>query len=402
MSSETKRKSRRQFFDVVQTQWGIACKRLGNPTDQIPVYGTELKTPDGIGDSITPEEFKPILDILRNDKQGILEYINEQSELNNYISASINEEIFWDCDKSAKWLYERRKDIRQYVWERSEAIRTFLILKDEPEIPESRPVDEMSKIKFGLDLLRPSARQKIRPYLSLINALRECGLEMPSIKKGTASADPFTVIAEFHQIMHRLYSVIRAANIGGYSIPDNLQNTLLNIYCNAQIIKKKADTAGFDFFDDGSFFADIEKVVKNKTESGEETDLPVGMWDDTKSAFYVHNNLREEEFILWVKSFSQKEKYRPIKERAKRSGRMLKQTPDEQATTKYTWDNYGYTKIWVENRYRKANHLRADLFSERISIHNADKRLARALNSLLKNAKGFLEQETLEQEQTAS
>jgi hypothetical protein len=118
----------------------------------------------------------------------------------------------------------------------------------------------------------------------------------------------------------------------------------------------------------------------------------VGLWDDTQTSFYVHTDILDDEFVLWVTSFDRSEKMRRIKEEAKKTGRMLKASKDETSQGKYTWNDHGVTKVWVEQRYRNADHLRTRIVNKRLKAYEIDKRLARALNAHLNNAKGFLEQ----------
>lgn|GEM_PF-3521741 len=136
----------------------------------------------------------------------------------------------------------------------------------------------------------------------------------------------------------------------------------------------------------------------NGAGEAEEKDIPVGMWDDLQKSFYVHREINEVEFILWVKSFDRNEKYRKTKENAKNKGRMLKETEHEKSQAKFSWEDYRKSKVWVLDRYRNADHLREKLSSGRINNHHRDKRLARALNANLNNAKGFLAQFIEEQE----
>ena len=135
------------------------------------------------------------------------------------------------------------------------------------------------------------------------------------------------------------------------------------------------------------------KVEKSSTEGKDEIgDIPVGLWDDLATTFYVHNDISDDEFIIWVKSFDRSTSYRKTKENAKRAGRMLVPNRAEQSQEKFSWGEYGYQKIWVKNRYRQANYLRESLNRNKIPNHASEARLKRALNSKLRNAKGFLEQ----------
>lgn len=112
---------------------------------------------------------------------------------------------------------------------------------------------------------------------------------------------------------------------------------------------------------------------------------PVGLWDDLQQSFYVHKDLNDVDFIVWFQSFNKPG--RKIKENAKKSGKMIQSTDREQSQAKFTWTDYYKNETWASKRYRKADFLRGD-----IGKNISDKNLARALNCLLKNAKGYLDQ----------
>jgi len=139
---------------------------------------------------------------------------------------------------------------------------------------------------------------------------------------------------------------------------------------------------------------EAEEKTHNALGAAHEEDIPVGIWDDLKTSFYVHKDISDGDFVLWVKSFNRDEKLRKVKESAKRNGKMLPSTTVERAQIKYTWDDYGKSKVWVENRYRTADYLKAQITSGKLDDKVNEARLCRALNHLLKNAQGFLEQYT--------
>ncbi len=134
--------------------------------------------------------------------------------------------------------------------------------------------------------------------------------------------------------------------------------------------------------------------LAERLQAGQEV-LPAGMWDEAGESFYIHRSLTDDEFIIWMRSFDLSAKSRIIRGMARRERRMQKATHDEKSRLKFSLHDYGVSLSWVESRYRKAEHLRTKLFSDRIPDRAAEKRLARALNGLLKNAGGFIEQKKL-------
>jgi hypothetical protein len=137
-------------------------------------------------------------------------------------------------------------------------------------------------------------------------------------------------------------------------------------------------------------------TLSEMLEAGQEV-LPAGMWDEAQKSFYVHRSLTDNDFILWVHSFDLSAKSRVIRGLARKDHRMQKPTHEEKSEVKFSLLDYGVSQSWVDNRYRKAEHLRTKLFGGRIPDHVAEKRLAMALNGLLKNARGFIEQKKIAQ-----
>ncbi len=270
LSPATKENLKR-FFAVVETQWCITQKRLGTnllpgiieqpdkPINHTPKYphAGYLKpnqSPDDV--TISPEEFRPILDILRTD-HAILDYLNIQAERAVDVSSSINEEILWDCDKPAEWLLAKGKRVLPYAFERNEALRTFLILKDTPEIPEVGTIDEMSMLDAICIPFMPH-------HLDFLEALKDCGIDISTLTEKTIYGKSFNVVRCTNEITLILAAVIRKACIGALGLGNEDLKILQNVYGFQDLLKRKAQKAGIELFNDGTIFASIKEIMESR------------------------------------------------------------------------------------------------------------------------------------------
>ncbi len=118
------RKNYNRFFEIVQSQWTIVKINLG--IGELPAINFALNDPDGSDRTISPDEFKPILDIIRNDLE-LLDWLKKQSP------AIFSDELIkylWDCDKSAEWLLNNGTIPIPFAHVRNQVFKFLLELSD--------------------------------------------------------------------------------------------------------------------------------------------------------------------------------------------------------------------------------------------------------------------------------